>query len=283
MPQKSIAFLGLKTMLSMFLLLQRGTCDPIPLSNPCLNLFTSNSSIENLKCVALNHGTLFYNAALELATWRVRQGYSKSLEELAPLEKFRTLGLGPFSHIMAVAHDFTCHTLLPAGCYIFGIPPSTYPISATGTAAGVERPVAGQAYDVGALLLKAAKRAKAELISGVPWLYKRMMEECEREPEYLKLLKGCTQLLAGGALVDPDVQKWADENGLKLDVSIGMTELGGALFEVSSNTISEGGYPIDQALVTGAKLTLIDDDGKENDSCEREFSTDAGSTETLPF
>lgn len=129
----------------------------------------------------------------------------------------------------------------------------------------------GQAIDVGALLLKTARRAKADLISGVPWLYKRMMEVCAREPKYVEMLKQCKQLLAGGALVDPEVQRWADENGFSMDVSIGMTEIGGALFEVATSTVAEGGYPVDQALVVDAKLELLDDDGKESDSCQ--FST----------
>ena len=241
---------------------------PTPEDDAILIYTSSASSVTNLKCVPINHGTLLYNAALELAAWRVRRGIAKTLEEPSPLEKFRTLGWGPFSHIMAIANDFTCHTILPAGCYIFGIPPTTYPISSKGAEAGVERPVAGQAYDVGALLLKSAKRANANLISGVPWLYKRMMEVCAREPEYLDMLKQCKQVLAGGALVEPDVQKWADKNGLLMDVSIGMTEIGGALFEVATSAIAEGGYPVDQALVVDAKLTLLDDDGNESDSCE---------------
>ena len=53
-----------------------------------------------------------------------------------------------------------------------------------------------------------------------------------------------------------------------MDVSIGMTEIGGALFEVATSAIAEGGYPVDQALVVDAKLTLLDDDGNESDSCE---------------
>lgn len=184
-------------------------------------LYTSSaSSIANLKCVPINHGTLYSNASLELETWRIR----RSIPVEARPERFRVLGWGPFSHIMSLANDFTCHCIIPVGCYIFGVPPSTYPISES---SAVSRPAQGQAYDVGAILLRTAYRAKADMISGVPWLYKQIKEECSRNPHYLDFLKDCRQLLSGGALTDDEVQKWAEEYGLKLDVSIGMTELSG--------------------------------------------------------
>nr|WGJ61594.1 polyketide synthase 1 [Sanghuangporus sanghuang] len=232
------------------------------LSSPtddALYIYTSSaSSTANLKCVPIHHGMLFSNAHLELATWRVRKGITRELYGGAEPERFRVLGWGPFSHIMALAHDFTCHIVLSVGCYIFAVPPSTYPTSASSST--------GTEYDIGTILLQTAKRSNADMISGVPWLYKRLMTACEGHPEYLDLLKRCRQLLSGGALTDSDTEKWADEHGLKMDVSLGMTEIGGALFEVDVKTMAEGGYPVDQVLVKDAKLTLVDGDGHENDS-----------------
>lgn len=233
-------------------------------SDGAIYLYTSSaSSTVNLKCVPIHHGMLFRNAELELETWRVRRGVSSELYAPCAPERFRALGWGPFSHIMSLAHDFTCHTVLSIGCYIFAVPPSTYP-APTSIAGSSSH---GAEYDIGAILLQTAKRANADVISGVPWLYKRLMTACEGHPEYLELLKNCRQLLSGGALADPDAEKWADEHGLKMDVSIGMTEIGGALFEVSVKTMAEGGYPLDEVLVKDAKLTLIDEDGKESDTC----------------
>lgn len=253
---------GIPTLLKKYAT-SKPSIDLATLSSPsddALYLYTSSaSSTANLKCVAIHHGMLFSNAELELATWRVRRGITQELYAASPPERFRVLGWGPFSHIMSLAHDFTCHIALPVGCYIFAVPPSTYPVVPQDTASpnGVE-------YDVGMMLLKTAKRANADMISGVPWLYKRIMTACEAHPEYLELLKGCRQLLSGGALTDPDVQKWSDEQGFKMDVSLGMTEIGGALFEVDVKTMAEGGYPVAEALVKNAKLTLIDEDGNEN-------------------
>nr|AKE48477.1 putative water-soluble melanin synthase [Inonotus obliquus] len=241
----------------------KSSIDPSLLSTPddiALYLYTSSaSSTANLKCVPIHHGMFFSNAHLELAMWRVRNGITRDLYGACEPERFRTLGWGPFSHIMGLAHDLTCHVVLVVGCYIFAVPPSTYPAPSSSTHLGAE-------YDIGTILLETAKRAKADVISGVPWLYKRLMAACEGHPEYLELLKKCRQLLSGGALTDPEIEKWAEDHRLNMDVSLGMTELGGALFEVDIKTMADGGYPINQVLVRDAKLTLVDDDGKENDS-----------------
>ena len=248
-----------KTLLAVKLYLP---IDRLPL--PSFWYTSSASSTANLKCVPIHHGMLFANAHLELATWRVRRGITRELYGEAEPERFRVLGWGPFSHIMSLAHDFTCHIVLPVGCYIFAVPPSTYPTPS---------PILANAeYDVGTILLQTAKRANADMISGVPWLYKRLMTACEGHPEYLTLLKDCRQLLSGGALADPDADKWAEQHGLKLDVSLGMTELGGALFEVDVKTMAEGGYPVNQVLVKDAKLSLADDNGRENESCRHKVS-----------
>lgn len=184
-------------------------------------LYTSSaSSVANLKCVPITHGTLFANTNLELERWRARRGAASGPQP----ERFRVLGWGPFSHIMALAHDFSCHCVLVVGCYVFAVPPSTYPISAD---SGVARPAAGQAYDVGTILLQTAARTKTNVFAGVPWVFRRLMEECARNPEYLELIRGYKQLMSGGALTDNEILKWARENELQFEVSVGMTELAG--------------------------------------------------------
>ncbi|KAH8110239.1 hypothetical protein DFH11DRAFT_1514493 [Phellopilus nigrolimitatus] len=223
-------------------------------------LYTSSaSSVANLKCVPITHGTLFANTNLELERWRARRGAASGPQP----ERFRVLGWGPFSHIMALAHDFSCHCVLVVGCYVFAVPPSTYPISAD---SGVARPAAGQAYDVGTILLQTAARTKTDVFAGVPWVFRRLMEECARNPEYLELIRGYRQLMSGGALTDNAILKWARENELQFEVSVGMTELAGAIFETDLADMTKGGYPASGCLVAESELILVDDAGVENDS-----------------
>ncbi|THH03281.1 hypothetical protein EW145_g6382 [Phellinidium pouzarii] len=221
-------------------------------SNDALYLYTSSaSSVQNLKCVPVTHGSLYSNCLVKMEKFQSGRPSAARL---------RILGWGPMSHIVALAHDLCASTILNAGCYVFGIPPSFYPADDSWF-----RPDDGQAYDVGAILLQTAARAKTSSFSCVPWILRRFMEVCQRQPKYLSVLRGFEQIHCGGAMVDDDIIEWAVKNGLRLDIGMGMTELSGALFQTSA-TDATAGFPISSCLVAEANLSLINDSGAESES-----------------
>lgn len=201
--------------------------DTLRLPSPeddAIHMFTSSaSSVAQLKLVPIHHGALLRNAARELESWRIRSG-----ETEGPLKPTRVLGWGPFSHIMAIAHDLTVFTALPGGCYVFGAPPATYPIPAAVLEAEskTSEPVVEE-LRLPLKLLRNAARAHADVFAGVPWMYARFREACKVYPEYLPVLKEFRQLVAGGALAEAAVLAWCQEHDLRLEISLGMTECGG--------------------------------------------------------
>lgn len=188
-------------------------------------MFTSSaSSVAQLKLVPLHHAALVRNAARELKLWRARIGEPEDV----PLVPTRVLGWGPFSHIMAIAHDLTVFTALPGGCYIFGAPPASYPTPQSASTVEEKNTMTVKAeLALPFKLLRNAKRAHADIFAGVPWMFARFREACADRPDYITVLKQFRQLVAGGALAEPAVLAWCNEQGLKIELSLGMTECGG--------------------------------------------------------
>ncbi|KAI5117734.1 hypothetical protein M0805_002079 [Coniferiporia weirii] len=226
-------------------------------SDDALYLYTSSaSSVSNLKCVPITHGALYANCNAKSAAFHSEHPSAKGL---------RTLGWGPFSHIMALAHDFGTNTILAAGCYVFGIPPSSYPNSKAHVdvhAYSGRR----QVHSISAILLRTAARTETNLFSGVPWILRQFMEVCASRPEYNFVLRNFYQIHSGGAKLDDDVVEWATTNRLQLDVGIGMTELAGSLFQARITDMVDGGVPISSCMIAEANLSLIDDKGVESQS-----------------
>lgn len=208
-------------------------------------MYTSSaSSVQQLKCVPVAHAALIKNAARELEFWYARRrGSARAGEKVAESSyedrdpgNFRVLGWGPFSHILALAHDLTVYVAITGGCYVFGIPPAGYPTSPSISATtGIKRDSSNEKGEedvedpngLGLSLLRTAARTKANIFASVPWVFARFRAACSRRPEYLDVLRGFKQIMIGGALADSSLLNWAKESGLRLEFSVGMTECGG--------------------------------------------------------
>ncbi|THH06897.1 hypothetical protein EW145_g3760, partial [Phellinidium pouzarii] len=244
-------------------------------ADDALYLYTSSaSSVQQLKCVPLDHATFIQNAARELELWYARRKATdgSAVEGVDQLGRFRVLGWGPFSHIMALAHDLTVYVALPGGCYVFGVPPAGYPIPAAAISSENESKGGTEdSNDLGLTLLHTAHRARANIIACVPWLFSSIRAACDRvspseRTKHMQTLRNFRQLMAGGALPDASLLAWASENGFKMEVSVGMTECGGGVLEADADdVVSTGGYPADACLVADATLALLDEDGAESD------------------
>ncbi|KAJ7760901.1 hypothetical protein DFH07DRAFT_1059948 [Mycena maculata] len=232
--------------------------DQYPPPNPfsiSIYLFTSSASdLTNIKCVPLTHQTIIARARSMLAWHR------KTFPD-ASLEHVRLLGWGPFSHMMSVS-DLACFVYLTAGCYIFGLTPSSY-FAPEDKSDGTR--------EVAITLLEAMEKYRAEAFTGVPWIFDRMMKsvasevDLTRREQMCNALRSLKVLMLGGARTSEECIRWAQVQRIPLVLAIGMTELGGALFNRVADVIDKG-WAIEDALISDAHFTLMDDAGNSHDS-----------------
>lgn len=190
-----------------------------------LYIYTSSaSSIHNLKCVPLAHGSLARNGRAQLS-W-----FAHSIQGVS-LKHLRVLGWSPLSHAMSMCSDFGTHVLLTGGCYIFGLLPSTYASHECPDARGV---AGHQQQNVAAQLLSSIINYSPDIFGGVPWILDGIIDalrDTAGDPTYQKkaaeaLSKMQYIIMAGSATSEASIQ-WAREHDLVLINSIGMTETQG--------------------------------------------------------
>lgn len=190
-----------------------------------LYIYTSSaSSIHNLKCVPLSHGSLVRNGNAQLS-W-----FAHNIQDVA-LKHLRVLGWSPLSHAMSMCSDFGTHVLLTGGCYIFGLLPSTYRSGENLSVLGV----AGQhQQNVASELLSSIINYSPDVFGGVPWILDGVitaLTDSAGDPAYLKKAVEALRrmqyiIMAGSATSETSIQ-WAKEHDLILIISIGMTETRG--------------------------------------------------------
>ena len=196
--------------------------EAFPLPSPsdvALFIHTSSaSSISNLKCVPLTHQSVISGAESRMA-WFKKAWPDKDFKNL------RILGWSPWSHILGICHDLGSTMFATAGCYFFGVIPSTYtPPEFTDEHEGES--------DVLSRLFDAAIRIKPDVFVGVPWVLEGFKNKWSQEKvankkeimqEVLEKMKvvGCA-----GAALSKELALWAKEMNVSLTVDIGMTELG---------------------------------------------------------
>jgi long-subunit acyl-CoA synthetase (AMP-forming) len=193
--------------------------EAFPLPSPsdiALYLHTSSaSSISNLKCVPLAHESIISGVKSRVAWW-------KTAWPDQDFKNLRVLGWSPWSHILGICHDLGGAMFATAGCYCFGVIPSTYtsPDEHEGES------------DVLSRLFDAAIRLKPDVFVGVPWVlegfkdkwsHEKVADKKEAMREVLEKMKvfGC-----GGAALSKELVLWAKGMNISVTVDIGMTELG---------------------------------------------------------
>ena len=125
-----------------------------------------------------------------------------------------------------MSHDIGAATLLTAGCYIFGVVPSSYPVG--DVAKNVSRYL-----DIPTQLLSTAISTKTTAFAGVPWVLEGFMEAWKNESDearrarILEAIKLFKVFGAGGASTSVECIEWAKLVGLPVVLDLGMTELGG--------------------------------------------------------
>ncbi|KAJ7768218.1 hypothetical protein B0H16DRAFT_1686400 [Mycena metata] len=234
--------------------------DHYPAADPtkiCIYLFTSSASdVSNIKCVPLTNQTLMAQS-LSMLDWH-RNTYSE-----VSFQYLRVLGWGPFSHMLAVV-DITAHVLRTGGCYIFGLTPSGYcrpTINATGVSS----------RDAIVMLLEAIMKYTPESLAAVPWVFEKLKEAVTSEPDFTRrkafvaALQKFKLLWLGGAQTSTECIKWARAHHIPLVLSIGMTEVGGGIFHRVAEE-NDDGWLIADRLISDAEFTLVDGDGKPQDS-----------------
>ena len=180
---------------------------------------SSASSISNLKCVPLPHGSVVCGSQSRLAWWK-KAWPEKNFKNL------RVLGWSPWSHILGICDDLGAATLATAGCYCFGVIPSTYPSPELTDEPEGESDVRSRLFD-------AAIRIKPDMFSCVPWILEGFKDKWSREKvaekkeimqQVLEKIKtfGCS-----GAALSKELVLWARDMKISLTVDFGMTELGG--------------------------------------------------------
>ena len=244
---------------------------PLPLpSDIALFIHTSSaSSISNLKCVPLTHESVFSGSKSRM-TWSQKTWPEKHFINL------RVLGWAPWFHILGISHDLCGATFATAGCYIFGIIPSTYP----------SQEHEGE-LDVVSRLFDAVIRVKPDVFSSVPWILNGLKDKLaqEKTTDKKEVMQNALQkmkaLTCGGAQLSKELIIWAGDMNIPLIVDIGMTELGsectsvfpladvlmliiGPLFYSKADDFDRLGWSMEDCLIPDAELRLVDDDGKEN-------------------
>ena len=251
--------------------------EAFPLPSPsdvALYLHTSSaSSISNLKCVPLAHESIISGTKSRVAWWKMAWPDQD-------FKNLRVLGWSPWSHILGICHDIGGAMFATAGCYCFGVIPSTYT-----SPDGHE----GES-DVLSRLFDAAIRIKPDVFVGVPWVLEGFRDKWSQEKvadkkeamqEVLEKMKvfGC-----GGAALSKELVLWAKEMNISVTVDIGMTELGGeyafdfnpsffadvlmlmigSLFSSKVDDFDRYGWLIKDCLIPEAELRLVDEDGNED-------------------
>ena len=85
------------------------------------------------------------------------------------------------SHHRLMSHDIGAATLLTAGCYVFGVEPSAYPI-------GVDSATNASRYlDVPTQLLDTAISKKPTAFAGVPWVLEGFMKAWKNELDAMRM------------------------------------------------------------------------------------------------
>ena len=251
-----------------------------PLPSPsdiALFIHTSSaSSITNLKCVPLAHRSVISGARSRLAWWK-KTWPDKDFKNL------RVFGWSPWSHILGICHDLVGAMFATAGCYFFGVIPSTY------TSPEYTDEHEGDS-DILSRLFDAAIRIKPDVFVGVPWVLEGFKDKWSQEKvadkkeimqEVLQNMKvfGCA-----GAALSKELALWAKDMNISVIVDIGMTELGGeyaldlnpclfclyimliigGLFSSKIDDFDRYGWLIKDCLIPYAELSLVDEDGNED-------------------
>ncbi|KAJ7176732.1 hypothetical protein C8R46DRAFT_1077165 [Mycena filopes] len=221
---------------------------PDPTSN-CLYLFTSSASdVSNIKCVPLTHRTI-------IAQSRSMLQFHQNAYPSVSFRHLRVLGWGPFSHMIAMV-DIATHVFLTGGCYVFGLTPSGYH---------------ARVGDATTSLLDAIVRYSPESLAAVPWVFENLKQAVESEVDlarretFVGALRKFKLVWLGGAQTSAECIKWAKDHHVPLVLSIGMTEVGGGIFHRVAEENDEG-WLIADRLISDAEFTLVDRDGKVNDS-----------------
>ena len=140
----------------------------------------------------------------------------------------RVLGWSPWSHIIGLSHDIGAATLLSAGCYVFGLVPSSYPYPTLDAAKNASRYL-----DVPTQLLDTAISTKTTAFAGVPWVLEGFMKALKNESDEARKTRimGAIALFkvfgAGGASTSVECIEWDKRVGLPVVLDLGMTEVGG--------------------------------------------------------
>ena len=186
-----------------------------------LYLHTSSAStVSNVKCVPISHKNIISGSQSRLS-------WFKKVWPQQDFNHLRVLGWSPWSHIIGLSHDIGAATLLTAGCYVFAIVPSAYPVG-TDIAKSASRYL-----DVPSQLLNTAIVKKTTAFAGVPWVLEGFMKAWKNESdetrrariaEAIKLFK---VFGAGGASTSAECIEWAKQVRLPVLLDLGMTEVGG--------------------------------------------------------
>lgn len=197
--------------------------EAFPLPSPsdiALFIHTSSaSSISNLKCVPLAHQSVIFGAKSRVAWWK-KTWPDKDFNNL------RVLGWSPWSHILGICHDLGGATFETAGCYFFGVIPSTY----TSLEFTVEHE--GES-DLLSRLFDAAIRIKPDVFVGVPWVLEGFKDKwlqekvADKKGVMQKVLEKMHAFGCAGAALSKELALWAKEMNISVYVDIGMTEFGG--------------------------------------------------------
>ena len=196
---------------------------PVPTPEDiALYLHTSSAStVSNVKCVPISHKNVI-NGSQSRLSW------FKKVWPQQDFNNLRVLGWSPWSHIIGLSHDIGAATLLTAGCYVFGVVPSSYP---TGDAAKN----ASRYLDVPTQLLDTAITTKTTAFAGVPWVLEGFMKAVKNESDdtrkarIMGAIESFKVFGAGGASTSAECIEWAKRVGLPVLLDLGMTEVGGAI------------------------------------------------------
>ena len=197
--------------------------EAFPLPSPsdiALYLHTSSaSSISNIKFVPLAHQSVISGTISRVAWW------NKTWPD-EDFKNLRVLGWSPWSHILGICHDIGGAMFATAGCYCFGVIPSTY------TSPELTDEHEGQS-DILSRLFDAAIRIKPDVFVGVPWVLEGFKDKWSQEKVADKkeimerTLEGMKVFGCGGAALSKELALWAKDMNISVTVDIGMTEMGG--------------------------------------------------------
>ena len=196
---------------------------PVPTPEDiALYLHTSSAStVSNVKCVPISHKNIITGSQSRLS-------WFKKVWPQQDFNNLRVLGWSPWSHIIGLSHDIGAATFLTAGCYVFGVVPSSYP---TGDVAKN----ASRYLDVPTQLLETAISTKTTAFAGVPWVLEGFMKAWKNESDkarsarILEAIKSFKVFGAGGASTSAECIEWAKQVCLPVLLDLGMTEVGGML------------------------------------------------------